>query len=135
MEVWKKRPGDAAESANSPITLEEVEKADKVFSLPALKIPDIKGDGGKRDWSAALDLINETYEAIRMAEERVAAIETYNKQLTHHFEEQIKATQTRLYAAEKRADEAEARAKEAEDWLVRFHDSIVEGFQKTLASK
>ena len=37
----------------------------------------------------------------------------------------------RLAAAEKRADAAETRARDAEEWLIKFHDTILDGFQKT----
>jgi hypothetical protein len=85
----------------------------------------------QRDWSAALDLVNEAYEAIRIAEERAAAAEDYSKQLTQYHSEQLRVADARLAAAEKRAEAAEARAREAEEWLVKFHDTILDGFQKT----
>ena len=87
----------------------------------------------QRDWSAALDLVNEAYEAIRIAEERAAAAEDYSKQLTQYHSEQLRVADARLAAAEKRAEAAEARARESEDWLVKFHDAILDGFQKTKA--
>lgn len=89
------------------------------------------GSGHQRDWSAALDLVNEAYEAIRIAEERATAAEDYSKQLTQYHGEQLRVADGRLAAAEKRAEIAEARAREAEDWLVKFHDTILDGFQKT----
>ncbi len=85
----------------------------------------------QRDWSAALDLVNEAYEAIRIAEERAAAAEDYSKQLTQYHSEQLRVADARLAAAEKRAEAAEARARDAEEWLVKFHDTILDGFQKT----
>ena len=131
---------------SSPVPVEEEEKpslsvvqikegqSDKVVARPVFREAETQPAGAKRDWSGALDLINETYRAIRMADERFAAAEKYTQQLTEHFEEQIRATEARLSAAEIRASLAEARAKEAEEWLVRFHDTIIEGFQKTLSS-
>lgn len=85
----------------------------------------------QRDWSAALDLVNEAYEAIRIAEERAAAAEDYSKQLTQYHSEQLRVADGRLATAEKRAEVAEARARDAEEWLVKFHDTILDGFQKT----
>lgn len=85
----------------------------------------------QRDWSAALDLVHEAYEAIRIAEERAAAAEDYSKQLTQYHSEQLRVADARLAAAEKRAEIAEARARDAEEWLVKFHDTILDGFQKT----
>ena len=93
------------------------------------------GAGPKRDWSAALDLVNEAFEAIRMAEERTAAAEDYQRQLIQHHAEQIRALETRLSNSEKRAEAAEARAKETESWLVKYHDTIVDGFQRTFVSR
>ena len=91
--------------------------------------------GPKRDWSAALDLVNEAFEAIRMAEERTAAAEDYQRQLIQHHAEQIRALENRLSNSEKRAEAAEARAKETEAWLVKYHDTIVDGFQRTFVSR
>lgn len=85
----------------------------------------------QRDWSAALDLVNEAYEAIRIAEERATAAEDYSKQLTQYHSEQLRVADARLAATEKRAEAAEARARDAEEWLVKFHDTILDGFQKT----
>lgn len=85
----------------------------------------------QRDWSAALDLVNEAYEAIRLAEERAAAAEDYSKQLTQYHSEQLRVSDARLAASEKRAEVAEARARDAEEWLVKFHDTILDGFQKS----
>ena len=94
-----------------------------------------RNGGPKRDWSAALDLVNEAFEAIRMAEERAAAAEDYQRQLMQHHAEQIRALEGRLANSEKRAEAAEARAKETEAWLVRYHDTIVDGFQRTFVSR
>ena len=85
----------------------------------------------QRDWSAALDLVNEAYEAIRLAEERAAAAEDYSKQLTQYHSEQLRVSDARLAASEKRAEVAEARARDAEEWLIKFHDTILDGFQKS----
>ena len=99
-----------------------------------------QGSGGsappqKRDWSSALDLVNEAFEAIRIADERALASEDYREQLEQHHRDQVKALEARLFASEKRAEAAETRAKDAEIWLAKFHDTIVDGFQKTFVSK
>ncbi len=94
-----------------------------------------RGDPLKRDWSSAIDLVNEAFEAIRLADERAVAAENYHQQLIQHHKEQVKSLEGRIAAAEKRADTAEARLKDAESWLARFHDTIVDGFQKTFTSK
>ena len=92
-------------------------------------------DGLKRDWSSAIDLVNEAFEAIRLADERAVAAENYHQQLVQHHKEQVKGLEARIAAAEKRGDVAETRLKEAENWLARFHDTIVDGFQRTFTSK
>lgn len=92
-------------------------------------------EGLKRDWSSAIDLVNEAFEAIRLADERAVAAENYHQQLVQHHKEQVKNLETRIAASEKRAEAAEGRLKEAENWLARFHDTIVDGFQRTFASK
>ena len=92
-------------------------------------------DGLKRDWSSAIDLVNEAFEAIRLADERAVAAESYHQQLVQHHKEQVKGLEARIATSEKRADVAETRLKEAENWLARFHDTIVDGFQRTFTAK
>lgn len=88
---------------------------------------------GRRDWSAALDLVHDAAEAIRVTEERAQAMETRAQTLAERATEElqaavvrIQAAEARAKAAEARAQDAEARAKDAEAWLVRLHDVIVE---------
>jgi hypothetical protein len=99
----------------------------------------VGGDAGredklpqKRDWSSAIDLVNEACEAVRLAEERASTAERYSQQLNQYYAEQVRALELRLQTAEKRADAANARAAEAEEWLIRFHDAIVNGFKGVL---
>ena len=137
MDIMKKSSPGFVEAEEKPalaLVQPNVEQPEKIAPRPVFRDTEAPIAAVKRDWSGALDLINETYRAIRMADERVVAAEKYNQQLTDHFEEKLRATEARLSATEIRASLAEARAKEAEDWLVRFHDTIVEGFQKTLSS-
>ena len=94
-----------------------------------------RGEGLKRDWSSAIDLVNEAFEAIRLADERSVAAENYHQQLVQHHKEQLKTLEGRIAASEKRAETAEARLKDAETWLARFHDTIVDGFQRTFSAK
>lgn len=94
-----------------------------------------RGEGLKRDWSSAIDLVNEAFEAIRLADERAVAAENYHQQLVQHHKEQVKNLEARITVSEKRAETAEARLKDAENWLARFHDTIVDGFQRTFAAK
>ncbi len=94
-----------------------------------------RGEPPKRDWSSAIDLVNEAFEAIRLADERAVAAENYHQQLIQHHKEQVRSLESRITAAEKRAEGAEGRLKEAESWLARFHDTIVDGFQRTFTAK
>ena len=138
-------PSHVSQDDNQVVNLEDEvearsetsESPKKVFPFspnrpwPASPSNDRAQSGPQRDWSAALDLVNEAYEAIRMAEERASNAEDYSKQLTQYHSEQLRVADARLATAEKRAEAAEARAREAEEWLVKFHDAIIDGFQKT----
>lgn len=90
---------------------------------------------GKRDWSSALDLVTEAFEAIRLADERAAAAEDYQADLVQRHTDQVRAMESRLVVAERRADAAENRAKIAEGWLSKFHDTIIDEFQRTFVSR
>jgi hypothetical protein len=90
---------------------------------------------GKRDWSSALDLVTEAFEAIRLADERAAAAEEYQADLVQRHADQVRAMEGRLTVAERRADVAENRAKVAEGWLSKFHDTIIDEFQRTFVSR
>jgi small-conductance mechanosensitive channel len=88
-----------------------------------------------RDWSSALDLIQEATEAISISEERAADLEAQLHQVTTNANEEIRqlsakvaASERRAQKAEERARSAEARASEAETWLVRMHDAVLNGF-------
>jgi hypothetical protein len=89
----------------------------------------------KRDWSSAIDLVNEACEAVRLAEERASTAERYSQQLNQYYAEQVRGLELRLQTAEKRAEAANARAAEAEEWLIRFHDAIVSGFKGVLEQR
>ena len=90
---------------------------------------------GKRDWSSALDLVTEAFEAIRLADERAAAAEEYQADLVQRHADQVRAMEGRVAVAERRADAAENRAKIAEGWLSKFHDTIIDEFQRTFVSR
>lgn len=81
-----------------------------------------------RDWAAAVDLINEAAEAVRIADERANSAERYSQQLVAYYGEQAKTAETKIAALEKRLEFSEAKARDAEEWLVRFHDAIMTGF-------
>ena len=133
-----RRPDEARSSRQKPRTRRACRRRFFAFAAPYKPWPPqnggdraATGPAHQRDWSAALDLVNEAYEAIRIAEERATAAEDYSKQLTQYHSEQLRVADGRLAAAEKRAETAEARARDAEEWLVKFHDTILDGFQKT----
>ena len=81
-----------------------------------------------RDWAAAVDLINEAAEAVRLADERTNSAERYSQELAQYYAEQAKTAETKIAALEKRLEMTEAKAREAEEWLIRFHDAIMKGF-------
>ena len=113
--------------------------ADRVLEFSAAtkdKLAQNTAEGsGKRDWSSALDLVSEAFEAIRMADERAAASEDYQAELVQRHADHVKVLETRIAAAEKRADAAETRAKTAEGWLSKFHDTIIDEFQRTFTAR
>lgn len=131
-------PGETAEPEGGAAPDDATERILQFSASLKDRIGSAPGDrngGPKRDWSAALDLVNEAFEAIRMADERAAAAEDYQRQLIQHHAEQIRALENRLSNSEKRAEAAEAKAKETEAWLVKYHDTIVDGFQRTFVSR
>lgn len=90
-----------------------------------------------RDWSTAIDLIQEASEAIRISEERATELEGHLRQITaeaseemRRLEAHIAAGEQRLLKAEERIRRAEARAEEAEAWLVRLHDAVIGAFRR-----
>lgn len=85
---------------------------------------------GAPEWSSALDLVSEAFEAIRLADERAAASEEYQFDLVQRHSEQLRTLEARIAMAEKRADEAENRATIAETWLAKYHDTINSEFQR-----
>ncbi len=89
----------------------------------------------RRDWASAIELVNEACEAIRLAEEKASAAERYSEELSRYHIEQTKLAELKISSLEKRVENAEGRANEAEDWLLRFHDAIMDGFRGVLKTK
>jgi hypothetical protein len=89
----------------------------------------------KRDIPAALQLAVKVFEAVRAADERVRAADDFQRQLVETHDQQIRAVEARIALADKRAKAAEGRAREAESWLAKFHDNIVEDFQRTFSAR
>lgn len=119
-----------------PRTTEQQNAAGRIVSLSLKdRTQELSREAGpKRDWSAALNIVNDCFEAIRDAEDRAIAADAQRAQLAQRLDEQAKAFEARIAAANKRADVAEARLRESEEWLVRFHDTIMNGFEKTFAA-
>lgn len=85
----------------------------------------------RRDWAAALTLVQEAAEAIRLSEERVEELrrDADDQAQQHHADltalhSQLLAAQREIEAANQRARAAEQRAAEANDWLTRLDDAI-----------
>ena len=87
---------------------------------------------GRRDWRGAIDLVNEACEAVRLAEERTKAAEHFSAQLERYSADLARKTEARMAMLERKLEVAEARANEAEEWLLKFHDAIVNGFGEVL---
>jgi cobalamin biosynthesis Mg chelatase CobN len=81
-----------------------------------------------RDWAAAVDLISEAAEAVRLADERAQAAEKYSQELADYYSEQVKSAETKIAVLESRLKGSDARVRDAEEWLARFHDAIMAGF-------
>ena len=95
----------------------------------------------RRDWSSALDLVQEASEAIRIRDERIAEIERESMQFALQTREELKLYQAQLQAAQRqiqqtevRAEKAEARAADAETWLARLDEAIKNGFGPVLGN-
>lgn len=136
----------ASASPASPTALEdrqdhESRQIHKVvaFTYPSMTTgPQSNGRIGTaplRDWSSAIDLIQEASEAIRISEERSSELEAQLNQVTAQAAEEMKrlhglvaSGEQRLARSEERLKAAEARAVEAEAWLVRMHDAVLTAF-------
>lgn len=82
----------------------------------------------RRDWGAALDMMQEAFEAVRVAEQQNQRLEGAAAEARRHYEAQLRRCEEQIAAVTARAETAERRAAEAESWLERFHAAIVEGF-------
>lgn len=109
-------------SARSPAFAAEEQEAQPVAATPAAP---------RRDWAAALTLVQEAAEAIRLSEERVEELRREaDVQVQQHHADltalhgQLLAAQREIEAANQRARAAEQRAAEANDWLTRLDDAI-----------
>lgn len=136
---------DAAPSAGNSILMRAwqanvARPGDKVISFSPALSDTASADGGtpplpQRDWTSAIDLVQEAAEAIRISEERAVELENQLRSVIGQAEEEVRQLQKTLAAsqqmvsqAEDRARRAEARAQEAESWLVRIHDAVFTAF-------
>ncbi|WP_156386687.1 hypothetical protein [Aureimonas sp. Leaf454] len=84
-----------------------------------------------RDWTAALALVQEAAEAIRLGEERIEELrrEADEQAEQHHADlkalhAQLVGAQREIEAANHRARAAEQKAREAIEWLSKLDDAI-----------
>lgn len=97
---------------------------------------------GRRDWSSALDLIQEATEAIRLSEERVEELERQAEEQEIRtraeyaaLRDQLQLAQREIENAYARADAAERQAQEANEWLSRLNSAITQGFARSPSLK
>jgi hypothetical protein len=95
-----------------------------------------------RDWTEALEAVQQASAQMAATEQRARDIETRGLALADRALKELKAAELRVRAAEDaqraaearalaceaRAQEAEARAQEAEAWLTRLNQAIHDGF-------
>lgn len=111
-------------------------------SGPPSASPDNGGGPPLREWSAAIDLIEEASEAIRIGEQRAAELENQLAHITTQASEEMRRlnhhvslVEQKLVRAEERARLAESRAHDAEAWLVRLHDAAITAFGSRASKK
>jgi hypothetical protein len=136
---------EALRSLNPTATGEQ--SGGKVVTLPLPTPEPAGGAPSGRDWTSAIDLVNEARQAIRIGEERARTLEAEVRQITQEAAGEIarlkqelqlrtrelEQSQAREAALEKRAAEAELRATDAEVWLGRLHDSVIDAFKPLMA--
>lgn len=117
----------AVSARNLSASAEEIE----VQTAPAPAQSSTLSQTPRRDWAAALTLVQEAAEAIRLSEERNEELrrEAEEQAQQHHSDltalhGQLRAAQREIEAANQRARAAEQRASEANDWLTRLDDAI-----------
>lgn len=92
----------------------------------------------RREWSTALDLVQEASEAVRISEERITELEAEMQELAASVAEAVRRLETELGAgeqrcamSEERARVADARASEAEAWLERLNSAVNASFARS----
>jgi chromosome segregation ATPase len=102
--------------------------------------PSRSGEKQQPDWSASLDLVRQTAEAMRASADRAQKMEARTHAVLQRAAKElesaharIEALEARLRASEGREKQVEARAKEAEEWLRRIHDAIAEELPSSLS--
>jgi hypothetical protein len=109
-----------------------------VSQAPANQPLDMSTSAPRKDWSAALDLIQEATEAIRMSEERVEELERAAEEQEVRtrseyalLRDQLQMAQREIENAYHRAAVAEKQAQEANEWLARLNAAITQGFGRS----
>ncbi len=82
----------------------------------------------RRDYSAALNLIGEAQETLRLTEERTQELEAQIQEMAQLHREELARAQTQITQLEHRAKLAERRADDAEGWLDRMNQAITTAF-------
>lgn len=148
MESAQKRPVDTEQWALRGVasaSVADAPAAERVVSFQPMPVDNdlLSSDSPlrRRDWSSALDLVEEACEAIRIRDERVDELEREAVQFAAQMREEMKLYQAQLQAAQRqiqqaeaRAEKAEARATEAETWLARLDEAIKSGFGRIAGS-
>lgn len=114
-----------------------VERLSAVSTVPASQNWNTPSPPGEpqRGWAAALSLVEEAAEAIRLSEERVQELELEAQLQAAQMRDDLIALQAQLQAAQQEILNANARATAAEDreletrrWLNKLDDAISDGF-------
>lgn len=128
--VVRSEPRVAAKDSSIRIISPKPKTTPITPSAPVTAAPAISSHvgHGARDWAAAVDLISEAAEAVRLADDRAQAAEKYSQELADYYSEQIKTSEAKIAVLESRLKTSDARLRDAEEWLARFHDAIMAGF-------
>ena len=81
-------------------------------------------EAAKRTGQATLDLVRQTAQVIKLAEDRGQALADRGQELAQRAVNELKIAEARIKFLEERLRQAETRARDAEEWLQRVHDAI-----------
>ena len=104
-----------------------------VARFPVRATAAAENDGGSREWSSTIALVQTATEGLRQIEERIRQAEAQSVALSQRAFDELKAAEARIHnleararAAEARALEAENRLRESDDWLTHFQETILQ---------